>query len=151
MKIWIDGDGCPTILREIIFKAAKRTGISLVIVANSYITIPKDKIISFVKVGAGLDVADNEIVKRMVAGDLVITGDIPLAAEVIGKGGHALGHRGEFHSTENIGARLSMRDFMTELRASGLDTGGPAPFNKKDRQAFANQLDKFLSPLAVKR
>ncbi len=145
MKIWVDADACPVVIKEILYKAADRTGTELTLVANRPLRTPPSRLINSIRVAPGLDVADNEIVKRMVAGDLVITADIPLAAEVIDKKGHALNPRGEFYSTENIRSRLSMRDFMDELRASGIDTGGPPALNKNDRQAFAGALDRFLT------
>ena len=145
MKIWIDADACPVVIKEILFKAAVRTGIELTLVANQTISVPKSANISFVRVGSGFDVADNEIVLRLEKGDLVITGDIPLAAEVIEKGGHALNPRGDLYTENNIKARLTMRNFMDTLRSSGIDTGGPPTFNKADRKSFADQLDKFLS------
>ena len=145
MKIWIDADACPVVIKEILFKAAVRTGIELTLVANQTISVPKSANITFVRVGSGFDVADNEIVKRLEKGDLVITGDIPLAAEVIEKGGHALNPRGDLYTENNIKARLTMRNFMDTLRSSGIDTGGPPTFNKADRKSFADQLDKFLS------
>lgn len=145
MKIWIDADACPVVIKEILFKAAVRTGIELTLVANQTISVPKSANITFVRVGSGFDVADNEIVKRLEKGDLVITGDIPLAAEVIEKGGHALNPRGDLYTENNIKARLTMRNFMDTLRSSGIDTGGPPTFNKADRKSFADQLDKFLN------
>jgi uncharacterized protein YaiI (UPF0178 family) len=145
MKIWVDADACPVVIKEILFKAAERTGVAVTLVANRPVRIPPSRYITFVRVFAGLDVADNEIVKRLVAGDLVITADIPLAANVIDKGGAALNPRGELYSAENIRARLSVRDFMETLRADGIDTGGPPVLNKNDRQNFANQLDRFLT------
>jgi len=148
MKIFVDADACPVVIKEILFKAANRTGVQTILVANQPIPIPKSPYISFVRVGAGFDVADNEIVKRMFPGDLVITADIPLAAEVIDKGGHVLNPRGELYTTDTIQSRLSMRNFMDSLRDSGVDTGGPAPLNQGDRQAFANQLDKFLATVS---
>ena len=145
MQIWVDADACPTVIKEILFKAADRTGISLTLVANQPIRIPSSPLIHFVRVGAGMDVADDEIVKRLEAGDLVITADIPLAAEVIAKGGLALNPRGELYTENDIASRLSMRDFMDSLRGSGVDTGGPAPLKANDRAAFANNLDKILA------
>ena len=145
MKIWVDADACPIVIKEILFKAAVRTGIELTLVANQTISVPKSANITFVRVGSGFDVADNEIVKRLEKGDLVITGDIPLAAEVIEKGGHALNPRGDMYTENNIKARLTMRNFMDTLRSSGIDTGGPPTFNKADRKSFADQLDKFLN------
>jgi uncharacterized protein YaiI (UPF0178 family) len=144
MKIWVDADACPVVIKEILFRAAERTGVQLTLVANQAVTIPRSRYINFIRVAHGFDVADNEIVKRLDAGDLVITSDIPLAAEVIEKGGHALSPRGELYTANNIKARLNMRDFMDTLRASGIDTGGPPALNKSDRKAFADHLDKIL-------
>jgi len=144
MQIWIDADACPTVIKEILFKAAERTGIFLTLVANQPLRIPSSPLIQFVRVGSGMNVADDEIVKRLEAGDLVITADIPLAAEVIAKGGLALNPRGELYTEDDIASRLSMRDFMESLRGSGVDTGGPAPLKANDRAAFANNLDKIL-------
>ncbi len=151
MKIWVDADACPVVIKEILFKAAERTGVQMTLVANQPMRVPALPCILFIQVGSGPDVADDEIVKRLAAGDLVITADIPLASVVIEKGGHALNPRGELYSVENIRSRLSMRDFMDSLRANGVDTGGPPALNQNDRQAFANQLDKFLSNYAGKK
>jgi uncharacterized protein YaiI (UPF0178 family) len=145
MRIWIDADACPVVIKDILYKAAERTGVQLTLVANRPVRIPFLRNINFVQVTSGLDMADNEIVKRLDAGDLVITADIPLAANVLEKGGHALNPRGELYSEDSIKSRLSVRDFMDSLRASGIDTGGPPTLNKGDRQSFANQLDKFLT------
>lgn len=146
MKIWVDADACPVVVKEILFRAADRTGVKLTLVANQAIHTPSSPNINTMQVPHGFDVADDEIVKRLNPGDLVITGDIPLAAEVIDKGGHALSPRGEMHTTENIRARLNMRDFLDTMRASGVDTGGgPAAFNQRDKQTFANNLDRFLT------
>ena len=145
MQIWVDADACPNVIKEILFRAAERVQIHLILVANTTLRTPPSRYVSSIRVGAGLDVADNAIVKEMESGDLVITADIPLASEVIGKGGHALNPRGEFYSKENIEERLTMRNFMDELRGSGVNTGGPATLNQKDKQAFANQLDRFLA------
>ncbi len=145
MKIWVDADACPVTVKEILFRAAKRTGVMTTLVANQPIRIPPSRNIKFLQVSAGFDVADNEIVNRLDAGDLVITADIPLAAEVIEKGGHALNPRGELYSTENIKQRLNMRDFMDTLRASGINTGGQASLSQADRKAFADNLDKWLT------
>ena len=145
MQIWIDADACPAVIKEILFKAAERTGVALTLVANRSMRTPSLACIRCIQVAAGLDVADNEIVKRLEAGDLVITADIPLAAQVIEKEGFALNPRGEMYSADSIRSRLSVRDFMDTLRASGVDTGGPPPLNKSDRQNFANQLDRFLT------
>ncbi|MGR9117369.1 MAG: YaiI/YqxD family protein [Gammaproteobacteria bacterium] len=145
MQIWVDADACPKAVKDILFRAANRTSTTMTLVANQYLQTPPSRYIKFVQVKAGYDVADNEIVKRLNAGDLVITGDIPLASEVIGKGGHAINPRGERYTHDNIKERLNMRDFMDTLRASGIDTGGPNALNSRDIQAFANQLDKFLA------
>ncbi len=146
MKIWVDADACPIVVKDILFRAAARTGVELTLVANQPLATPSSPNINTLQVGKGFDVADDEIVKRLDAGDLVITSDIPLAAEVIEKGGHALSPRGEMHTTENIRARLNMRDFMDTMRASAVDTGGgPAAFSQRDKQAFANNLDRFLT------
>jgi uncharacterized protein YaiI (UPF0178 family) len=145
MKIWVDADACPVVIRDILFRAADRTGVELTLVANQSVRIPPSRYIKTLQVTAGFDVADNEIVKRIDAGDLVITSDIPLAAEVIDKGGYALTPRGELYTAENIRARLNMRDFMDTLRASGIDTGGPPALNQSDRKSFADHLDKLLT------
>ena len=145
MKIWIDADACPAVIKDILFRAAERTGVQLTLLANHPLHVPPSPCIKFVQVRSGFDVADNEIVKRLGAGDLVITGDIPLAAEVIEKGGYALNPRGELYSAENIKARLNMRDFMDTLRASGINTGGPPALSQSDRKSFANHLDKLLT------
>ena len=144
MQIWVDADACPNVIKEVLFRAAQRTGVQLTLVANQYIQIPKSPNIKSLRVEAGFDVADNEIVKRVNGGDLVITGDIPLASEVIDKGAQALNPRGELYTKENIRLRLNMRDFMDTMRASGVDTGGMPPLSQSDRQTFANHLDKFL-------
>ncbi len=149
MKIWVDADACPVVIKEILFRAADRTGVQLTLVANQALNTPSSPNINTLQVPRGFDVADDEIVKRLEAGDLVITSDIPLAAEVIGKGGHALSPRGEMHSKENIGARLNMRDFLDTMRASGVEMGGgPAAFSQRDKQTFANELDRFLTKYA---
>ena len=146
MKIWVDADACPGVVRDILFRAAIRTGTELTLVANQPLSTPAVDNITALQVPRGFDVADDEIVRRLAPGDLVVTSDIPLAAEVIEKGGHALSPRGELHTTENIRARLNMRDFLDTMRASGIDTGGgPAAFSQRDKQAFANGLDRFLA------
>jgi uncharacterized protein YaiI (UPF0178 family) len=145
MMIWVDADACPRVIKEILFRAAERVGIMLTLVANQPLSVPASRLIRSVQVGAGFDVADNLIVQRMSPGDLVITADIPLAAEVIDKGGLALNPRGELYSTQNIRERLNMRDFMDTLRSSGIQTGGPPALSQADRQAFANQLDRLLA------
>ena len=146
MKIWVDADACPVVIKEILYRAADRTGVQLTLVANQPLTTPSSANIKTLQVPHGFDVTDDEIVKRLSAGDLVITSDIPLAAEVIAKGGHALSPRGEMHTTENIGARLNMRDFLDTMRSSGVEMGGgPAAFSQRDKQEFANNLDRFLT------
>jgi len=145
MHIWIDADACPKVIKEILFRVAEREGILMTLVANKSLAIPRLKNIRFLRVASGFDVADNEIVKRLNGGDLVITADIPLAAQVVAKAGFALNPRGELYTADNIDERLSMRDFMDSLRATGVETGGPAMFSQKDKQTFANQLDRFLS------
>ena len=145
MPIWVDADACPGVIKEILFRAAERTQIATTLVANQYIATPPSNVISMVQVGSGFDVADNEIVKRVVAGDLVITSDIPLAAEVVEKGAEALSHRGESYTKETIRQRLDMRDFMETLRNSGVQTGGPAAMNHTDRKTFANKLDRWIA------
>ncbi|PBI80129.1 MULTISPECIES: YaiI/YqxD family protein [Rahnella] len=144
MQIWVDADACPNVIKEVLFRAAERTGMMVTLVANQIIRTPPSKYLRTLRVEAGFDVADNEIVKRTEPGDLVITADIPLAAEVIEKGGVALNPRGERYTTETIKERLNMRDFMDTMRASGVQTGGPPALNQRDRQQFANELDKWL-------
>ncbi len=145
MQIWVDADACPKAIKDILFRVANRTEITTTLVANQQIQIPPSRYIKMLRVKSGFDVADNEIVKQLNRGDLVITADIPLANDVIDKGGHAINPRGELYSHENIKERLNMRDFMDSLRGSGINTGGCAPLNSRDIQAFANQLDKFLA------
>jgi hypothetical protein len=150
MKIWVDADACPVVIKDILFKAAQRTGVLTTLVANQSIRIPPSEHIKMLVVPPGFDVADNEIVKLASADDLVITADIPLAAEVIEKGALALSPRGELFTASDIKAKLIMRDFMDTMRASGEHTGGQAPFSQRERQAFANQLDRWLAQLAKK-
>lgn len=145
MKIWVDADACPVVIKEILFRAADRTQVEVTLVANQPIRVPPSRYIKMLQVNSGFDVADNEIVKRVEADDLVITGDIPLAAEVIEKGGRALSPRGEVYSANNIKERLNMRDFMDTMRASGVNSGGPPALSQNDRKSFADQLDKILS------
>ncbi len=145
MKIWVDADACPTVIKNILFKASQRTRLPLTLVANQSMHIPRLKWIKLLKVDPGFDVADNEIVKRMDIGDLVITSDIPLAAQVLEKGGHALSPRGELYSRDSIRGRLHMREFKESLRASGIDTGGPSALTAKHRNAFASHLEKLIS------
>jgi hypothetical protein len=151
MQIWVDADACPKVIKDILFRAAERLRVPLTLVANHALRTPPSRYINAIQVPTGFDVADNQIVKKLEAGDLVITADIPLAAEVIAKAGHALNPRGEFYSEDNIGERLAMRNFMTELRDSGMNTGGPASLSQTERQAFANQLDRFLARHAAER
>jgi hypothetical protein len=145
MKIWVDADACPGVIREIICRAAERTGVEAAFVANQPLRLPRSRFIKMVQVPRGFDVADHEIVSRVAAGDLVITADIPLAAEVIEQGAHALSPRGEAYSPETIRGKLNMRDFMDTLRASGVQTGGPPPLGRRERQDFANALDRCLT------
>lgn len=145
MNIWVDADACPVAIKEILFRAADRTGITTTLVANRLLKIPPSANIRAMQVEAGFDVADNKIVEILAAGDLVITADIPLAAQVVAKGGFALNPRGEFYTTANIAERLAMRNLMEELRGNGLEIGGPSAFNQSDRQAFAAELDTFLA------
>lgn len=145
MQIWGDADACPGVIKEILFRAAERAQISLTLVANQFLRTPPSRYIKAIQVPAGFDVADSKIVQHREQGDLVITADIPLAAEVIEKGGHALNPRGEFYTPDTIRERLNMRDFMDTLRSSGVETGGPSSFSQSDRKAFASQLDRFLA------
>lgn len=145
MQIWVDADACPAVVKEILYRAARRTGLRLTLIANQGLSVPPDHNITAIQVGAGFDVADNEIVRRCQPGDLVITADIPLAAEVLEKQAQVLNPRGEVLTRGNIGARLNMRDFMETMRASGERTGGPPPFSQRDRKAFAEQLDRILA------
>ncbi len=145
MKIWIDADACPNVIKDILFRASKRRQIPMTLVANQPLQQSASPFIDTIQVPAGLDAADNHIVQEMQPGDLVITADIPLAANAIEKGGHALNPRGELYTKNNIRERLALRNFMEDLRSTGVNTGGPPALNHRDRQAFANQLDRFLS------
>ena len=145
MKIWVDADACPIVIKEILFKAANRTKVITTFVANRFIQTPPSQYLKMLQVSQGFDVADNEIVKQCKEGDLVITGDIPLAAEVIEKGGFALNPRGELYTLDSIKQRLNIRDFMDTMRASGVHTGGQAAMSQTDRQTFANNLDRLLT------
>ncbi|MBI5040781.1 MAG: YaiI/YqxD family protein [Gammaproteobacteria bacterium] len=145
MRIWVDADACPAVIKEILYRAAVRTQTALTLVANAPLRTPPSPYIKSVQVPSGFDVADNRIVELVENGDLVITADIPLAAAVIDKGGHALNPRGMLYSPENIRETLSLRNFMADLRSSGVETGGPPTFTLSDRQAFANQLDRMLA------
>lgn len=146
-RIWVDADACPGVVKEILFRAAERTGVAVVLIANQALRIPRIPSVSIVQVSAGFDVADAEIVKRLRAGDLVITADIPLAAEVIAKGGDALNPRGELYSPDTIRGVLAMRDFMDTMRSSGNVGGGPPPLTQANRNAFAGHLDAWLAHL----
>ncbi|MBA53163.1 MAG: hypothetical protein CMK89_01800 [Pseudomonadales bacterium] len=145
MNIWVDADACPVVIKEILFRAAERKKVTTTLVANQFLRVPKSQYIQFLQVQSGFDVADNEIVRRVNPGDLVITSDIPLAAEAIEKGAVALSPRGELHTADNIGPRLNMRDFLDTMRSSGVETGGPPALSQSDRQAFANHLDRILA------
>ncbi|MGB0282370.1 MAG: YaiI/YqxD family protein [Neptuniibacter sp.] len=145
MQIWVDADACPKAVKQILFRAAERKEIFVTLVANQFLATPPSQLIKAIQVERGFDVADNYIVSKLEEGDLVITQDIPLAAEVIEKGGIALHPRGELYTKENIRQRLSMRDFMETLRSAGVETGGPSSFSQTDKQQFANQLDRILA------
>ena len=145
MNIWVDADACPVAIKEILFRAAERTRTQLTLVANRPLPIPRSKFIATILVDTGFDIADNEILLRLSPGDLVVTADIPLSAEVIEKGGVALNPRGTLYSRDNINARLNMRDFLDTLRSSGVDTGGTAPMGKGNRKEFADDLDRILA------
>ena len=144
MTIWVDADACPGVIREILFRAAERTGTRVTLVANQPVRTPPSRLVDSLQVSSGFDAADDEIVRRVEPGDLVITADIPLAAEVMEKGGHALNPRGELYTKDNIRVRLNMRDFMDTMRSSGVQTGGPPPLGQREKQAFANHLDRLL-------
>jgi hypothetical protein len=148
VKIWVDADACPGVIREILYRAAARTGVAVTLVANQFVRTPPLPNVNSVQVSQGFDMADNEIVKHAHAGDLVITADIPLAAEVIDKQALALNPRVELYTKETIKGRLNMRDFMDTMRASGVQSGGPAPLNQADRKRFADQLDRLLAKSA---
>lgn len=145
MHIWVDADACPKVIKEILFRAAERVQVPLTLVANKPLQTPPSRFISSIRVSGGFDVADNHIVQHLQPDDLVITADIPLAAEAIEKGAHALSPRGTLYTRDNIKERLTMRDLMDELRGSGIHTGGPKSLSQSDRQAFANHLDRFLT------
>lgn len=149
MRIWVDADACPGVIKEIIFRAAERRQIETILVANQMLRTPPSRFIRAIQVPRGFDVADAHIVEQVAAGDLVVTADIPLAALVIERDAHALNPRGELYTTATIKERLSMRNFMEELRSAGVETGGPNAFSQADRQAFANQLDRFLARIPV--
>lgn len=145
MQIWVDADACPGVIKEIIFRAAERKRVRVTLVANQLLSVPRSPFITAVRVASGFDEADNYIAAQAAAGDLVITADIPLAAQVIDKGGHALNPRGERYSPETIRQKLTMRDLMDQLRGSGIQSGGPATLGPRDRKAFGDELDRFLA------
>lgn len=145
MKIWVDADACPHVIKDILFRAAQRCKIALILVANQFLRVPPSPWIRMVQVPSGFDVADNHIVQALESGDLVITADIPLAAEAIKKGAYALNPRGQFYTEDTIDHHLARRNFMDALRSSGVQTGGPPALSQADRQAFSNQLDRFLN------
>jgi hypothetical protein len=147
MRIWVDADACPGVIREILFRAAERRRLALILVANQALRVPPSQYVSAVQVAKGFDVADNHIVQALEPGDLVITADIPLAAEALAKGAYAINPRGERYSPDTIRERLVMRDFMDLMRGTGQVTGGPPPLSQGDRQAFANALDTLLTQL----
>jgi len=145
MQIWVDADACPRVIKEILYRAAERKQLPMTLVANQPLRVPPSRFIKTLQVGSGFDVADDEIVRLAGSGDLVVTADIPLAAQVVAKGGVALDPRGELLSEANIGERLAIRNALDELRGAGVETGGPSPLGPKDKQAFANQLDRILA------
>ena len=147
MHIWVDADACPAPIKDILYRAAERAKIAMTLVANKLLRVPPSPYIRAVQVARGIDVADSHIVRGLAAGDLVVTADIPLAADVIAKGGHALNPRGEFYSPENIQERLALRNYLDELRGAGERTGGPPAFDNTDRKRFADRLDRFLARL----
>ena len=148
-RIWVDADACPKVVKEILYRAADRVGVTVILVANQALDVPGSPYIQSVQVPLGFDVADNHIAQSAAPGDLVITADIPLAADVVAQGCMAINPRGELYTGENIRERLNMRDFMETLRSSGIETGGPLPFGQSDRQSFSNQLDRFLAGIAA--
>lgn len=145
MKIWVDGDACPKGVKEILYRAAIRTKVPVIFVANQYLHLPQSEYLEMMQVPGGADVADDEIVQRCASEDIIITADIPLAARVVAKGAIALDPRGKVYDSNNIGQILGMRDFMDELRGAGVETGGPNAFGAKERQKFANELDRILT------
>ncbi len=151
MQIWVDADACPGVIKDILYRAAERAQVILTLVANQPLHTPRSPYIKTLQVAAGFDVADQRIAQQVQPGDLVVTADIPLAADVIERGGHALNPRGELYTQENIKERLTLRNFMGELRHSGVATGGPPTLNQNDRRAFANQLDRFLTQHSPQR
>jgi len=151
MHIWVDADACPAVVKEILYRVAERVQLPVTLVANQLMRVPPSRYVRAVQVPSGADVADQEIVRLLRPGDLVITGDIPLAADVLKKGGYALNPRGDFYTADNIAQMLTMRAFMDELRGSGVDTGGPSAYSQGDRQNFANSLDRHLNKAIAKQ
>lgn len=145
MAIWVDADACPNLIKQILFRAAERTGVTLTLVANQSLAVPRIANIHMLQVDQGFDIADNEIVRRIEADDLLVTSDIPLAAEAIAKGAQVVTPRGEVLAKENIRGRLNMRDFLDTMRASGIQSGGPAAISESEKRAFANRLDSYLA------
>jgi uncharacterized protein len=150
MQIWVDADACPAVIKEILYRAADREKVHVVLVANRPLRTPPSPWIRSIQVARGFDVADDHIASAAAAGDLVVTADIPLAAAVVERGAYALNPRGEFYSRDNVRELLDMRNFIEGLRASGVETGGPSTFSHADRQSFANQLDRFITRSAPK-
>jgi uncharacterized protein YaiI (UPF0178 family) len=148
MQIWVDADACPAVIRDILFRAAERTGVQMTLVANKPTRVPVATNLRFLQVPKGFDAADKRIVELMERGDLVVTADVPLAAAAIQKGGVALNPRGELYTEENVRERLSVRNFLDELRSGGVNTGGPPALSQRERQMFANQLDTWLAKWA---
>lgn len=145
MRIWVDADACPGVIKDIIFRAAERTGVETTLVANQALNVPRSPVIRAIQVASGFDEADNWIADKAQAGDLVVTADIPLAAAVVAKNVYAINPRGELYTENNIRQRLAMRDLMDQIRANGTPTGGPPPLGNREKQAFANQLDRLLA------
>ena len=145
MQIWVDADACPLVIKQILYRAAERSQVQTTLVANKPLAVPRSKFVRAIQVGRGFDVADNEISRRVAAGDLVVTADIPLAADVIARGAQALNPRGELYSADNIRERLAMRDLLEKLRETGVQTEGPAPLGQADRKRFADSLDRLLA------
>lgn len=151
MQIWVDADACPWEIKQMLFRAAQRREVRVTLVANQSVSIPRSEFIATELVGVGMNVADRRIVELTEPGDLVITADIPLAADVVAKGAHALNPRGELYTDDNVGERLAMRNLFDEMRGGGQTVRGPAGFSARDRQEFANQLDRWLSAALKKR
>ena len=148
MRIWLDNDGCPQIVRDVVFKASQKRNLAVAVVANRFMHVPTGGLIQMITVSGSFDAADDYIADNAVPGDLVITADIPLASRIVNQGCTGLNPRGELYTTDNISARLTMRNMLDELRSTGVSTGGPAPLSLADRNAFANQLDRFLTSLS---